>query len=130
MRDAIEMKMSTYLATIALLLAPIVFSGSQSQLLAVEAQNQTGSAAPFHMCDMTQMAAMMKMHQQMMADMRAADTRLDQLVGEMNAATGDAKVAALARVVTELVGQQKAMHARMSGMADAPAAGEPAKRDR
>ena len=59
---------------------------------------------------------MMKMHEQMMADMKAADSRLDALVNEMNAASGDAKVNALAAVVTELVSQQKSMHAHMGQM--------------
>jgi hypothetical protein len=56
------------------------------------------------------MAGMMKMHEQMMADMKAA------LAGEMNTATGDARITAIAAVVTELVRQQKAMHARMGLM--------------
>jgi hypothetical protein len=62
------------------------------------------------------MAGMMKMHEQMMADMKAADARLDALAGEMNTATGDARITAIAAVVTELVRQQKAMHARMGLM--------------
>jgi hypothetical protein len=52
----------------------------------------------------------------MMADMHAAEARLDGLIKEMNAAGGDAKVAAIAAVVTELVAQQKSMHARMAQM--------------
>ena len=59
---------------------------------------------------------MMMMHEQMMADMKAADAKLDQLVTDMNAAKGDAKVAAIARVVTELVNHQKSMHAHMGAM--------------
>ena len=62
------------------------------------------------------MQDMMKMHEQMMADMKAADGRLDALVKDMNAATGDAKVNAVAAVVTELVRQQKSMHDRMGQM--------------
>jgi hypothetical protein len=61
---------------------------------------------------------MMKMHQQMMADMNAADAKLDQLVQQMNAASGEAKVDATAAVVTELVRQQKSMHAHMGKMHD------------
>ena len=63
-----------------------------------------------------QMSDMMKMHEQMMAEMKTADAKLDQLVSDMNAATGDAKVAAMARVVTELANQQKTMHGRMGSM--------------
>ena len=62
------------------------------------------------------MPAMMKMHEQMMADMKAAEARLDALVKDMNAASGNTKVTAIAAVVTELVAQQKSMHERMGQM--------------
>jgi hypothetical protein len=62
------------------------------------------------------MQNMMKMHEQMMAEMKAADGRLDALVTQMNATTGDAKTTAIAAVVTELVRQQKSMHDRMGSM--------------
>jgi hypothetical protein len=61
---------------------------------------------------------MKTMHDQMMAEQKAAGARLDQLVADMNLATGDAKVAALAQVVSELVRQQKAMHAHMGMMCE------------
>ena len=41
------------------------------------------------------MAEMMKRHQQMMTDMKAADAKLDDLVAKMNTANGDAKVTAI-----------------------------------
>ena len=69
---------------------------------------QPREQAPSNMQDM------MKMHEQMMAEMKAADARLDALVKDMNAATGDAKVNAVAAVVTELVRQQKSMHDHMA----------------
>lgn len=62
------------------------------------------------------MAEMMKMHEQMMAEMKAGDAKLDALVKDMNAAAGDAKVNAIAGVVNELVRQHKAMHGRMGQM--------------
>jgi hypothetical protein len=71
---------------------------------------QPGQAAPPSMADM------MKRHQQMMAEMKAADEKLDQLVTQMNAATGEAKVTAMAEVVNEIVRQQKAMHEHMAHM--------------
>lgn len=71
---------------------------------------QPGQAAPPSMADM------MKRRQQMMAEMKAADEKLDQFVTQMNAATGDAKVAAIAQVVNELVRQQKALHEHMAQM--------------
>lgn len=49
----------------------------------------------------------MKRHEQMMAERKAADGRLDALVKDMDAANGDATVTAVAAVVTELVRQQK-----------------------
>jgi len=47
-------------------------------------------------------------------NMMAADARLDELVTKMNAAQGQAKVDAIAEVVTALVQQHQAMHANMS----------------
>ena len=64
------------------------------------------------------MADMMKVHQQMMMDMKAADAKLEPLLRTMNAATGEPRVSAIADVVNELVSQQKAMHERMSVMHD------------
>ena len=63
------------------------------------------------------MGDMMQRHEQMMAEMKAADAKLDELVRAMNAATGEAKVTAMAQVVTELARQQQTMHRRM-GMMD------------
>ena len=63
-------------------------------------------AAPMPMMDM----------QKMMADMKAAEAKLDALVVTMNSAKGSAKVDAVATTVTEMVSQQKAMHAGMMKM--------------
>ena len=62
------------------------------------------------------MQDMKKMHEQMMAEMKAGDARLDALVSDMNAAADNAKVNAVAAVVTELVRQHKAMHEHMGQM--------------
>jgi len=62
------------------------------------------------------MPGMMKMHEQMMADMKKDAGRLDALVTEMNAASGTAKTDAIAAVVTELVRQHGVMQAHMRGM--------------
>jgi predicted nucleic acid-binding Zn-ribbon protein len=62
------------------------------------------------------MQSMMKMHEQMMAEMKANRARLDTLVQQMNSASGNAKVDAIAAVVTELVRQQNTMHDRMGQM--------------
>lgn len=49
---------------------------------------------------------------QMMANMQAEQAKLDDLVAQMNAATGPDKVDKIAAAVTEMA----AMHKRMSGM--------------
>jgi hypothetical protein len=51
-------------------------------------------------------------HQAMMANMQAEQKKLDDLVAQMNAATGPDKVERIAAVVNEMA----AMHKRMSGM--------------
>jgi hypothetical protein len=61
---------------------------------------------------------MMAMHNQMMADMKAMDASLDQKVAAMNAATGQAKVDAMAAVINEMASQRKQMMAKMTGMRD------------
>lgn len=57
--------------------------------------------------------AMMPSHEKMMAEMKAADQRLDGLVVKMNAASGQAKVDATAAVVTEIAAQRKTMREGM-----------------
>jgi hypothetical protein len=54
--------------------------------------------------------------QKMMADMKAGQEKLDDLIAKMNAATGEGKIAQMAAVLTELVARQKAMHAHMTMM--------------
>ena len=58
-------------------------------------------------------AHMMADHQKMMAEMKASQKKLDDLVAAMNQATGDDKVGTLAAVVTELVAQHREMCERM-----------------
>jgi hypothetical protein len=60
--------------------------------------------------------AMMAEHEKMMADMKAADQRLDGLVATMNAASGAEKMAATATVVTEKVTQDRTMREGMMKM--------------
>jgi hypothetical protein len=52
----------------------------------------------------------------MMATMHANDQKLDDLVKKMNAAKGNAKVDAIAELLTTLVQDRKAMHESMSNM--------------
>jgi hypothetical protein len=60
-------------------------------------------------------AQMMAQRQRMMAEMQATQTKLDELVAQMNSATGGAKVDRMAAVLTELVAQQKRMGSMMQG---------------
>lgn len=62
------------------------------------------------------MQDMMKMHEKMMGDMKASHAKLDELAKKMNSAMGDAKVTAMAELLTELVRQHKMMGEQMGGM--------------
>jgi hypothetical protein len=67
------------------------------------------SAAGQERRGMMQMPEMMKMQDKMMADMKASQSKMDQLVTKMNAATGDAKISVMAELMTELVREHRAM---------------------
>jgi hypothetical protein len=58
-------------------------------------------------------ANMMADRQKMMADMKASEKKLDDLVAAMNEAKGSEKVDRVAAVVTEMVAQHREMHKRM-----------------
>jgi hypothetical protein len=60
--------------------------------------------------------AMMAEKEKMMADMKAADQRLDALVATMNTAAGMEKMSATANVVTEMVTQRRTMQDSMMKM--------------
>jgi hypothetical protein len=60
--------------------------------------------------------AMMAEHEKMMADVKAADQRLDGLVATMTAASGQAKVDATSAAVTEIVAQRTTMRDGMMKM--------------
>lgn len=57
--------------------------------------------------------SMMAKRDQMMAKMKSMDAALDQKVDAMNAATGSAKVDAMASVINELIAERKQMHQNM-----------------
>ncbi len=71
--------------------------------------------------DEAKATAMMAKHKEMMADISAMDSRLNDLVAKMKAATGAAKIQAIEAVVSELATQRSAMRDRammmQSGMA-------------
>jgi hypothetical protein len=98
------------------LLGSAAIPESGSSVFAQTASQQTPPAQPGQSGQQPDMAEMMKHHQQMMAEMKAADAKLGGLVAAMNSASGDAKISALAQVVTELVRQHKTMHEHMGMM--------------
>ncbi len=73
-----------------------------------QAKPASGMAAKDH--------AMMAEHGKMMADMKAADQRLNDLVARMNSAAGMEKTTATAAVVTEMVAQSRSIRERMMKM--------------
>jgi len=60
--------------------------------------------------------AMMADHEKMMAEMKAADARLDDLVAKMNGAPAMEKATATAAVVNEMVAQRRTMRDGMMKM--------------
>lgn len=65
-------------------------------------------------------ARMHAMMQQHAREMDSLDARLDSLVNRMNRSTGNARVDAMAAVITELVAQRRAMRAHHREMMHAP----------
>ncbi|OFV89699.1 MAG: hypothetical protein A3G76_08135 [Acidobacteria bacterium RIFCSPLOWO2_12_FULL_65_11] len=75
-----------------------------------------GPAAGQMMVNEGQASAMMAERQQMMANMKAMDKKLDDLVAKMTAARGTDKVDAIAAVVKEIVAQRTQMGDQMTLM--------------
>lgn len=71
-----------------------------------------GQGAP----DMKACQEAMARHHQIMKEMQTMDTRLQEQVKAMQAAQGQAKVDAIAGVVTTIVEQRSQMHQRMTTM--------------
>ena len=98
-------------------LGPAVTAQTPPQQKPEPAQEQHQHPADQPAGDMSaKCKAMMGDHQKMMADMKAADQKLDALVAKMNAASGQAKTDATAAAVTEFVAQRKSMHDMMMKM--------------
>jgi hypothetical protein len=85
--------------------------------LAPAGAQQVTSKAPEHSMPMPEHGGMMD-HDKMMADMKAADARLEALAQTMTSARGNDKVRAMQAVLTELVQNQVDMHRHMSMMHD------------
>lgn len=120
------MTKSTYLTT-SFLVAGLVTLGSPAVAQTAppastpQAQGQQSHEA-HHPAQATpkvsqaQETEMTGMQQKMMADMKAMDAELDALVTKMNAAKGDARVEAMAEVLTTLVQERSTMRDRMMNM--------------
>ena len=107
------------IAAVSIAVAAAVFShDSDVALLAAgpSQQHEYSNPAPAPATPQATTPDMRQMHRHMMSAMKAADAKLDGLMKDMNAATGEAKVSAMAQVVTELVRQQQAVHQRMVSM--------------
>jgi len=79
----------------------------------------TGQAAPAPRDNADSQSArhrMVEMHRHMMAEHKAADAAVQSLIETMNAATGEAKIDAMAAVIVELARQRTMMHNHMEHM--------------
>jgi hypothetical protein len=106
-------------AAICALLVIAAMPGLVGQVPKEPAQAATGQVKPHAAMDADMAAkcqAMMADHEKMMADMKAADQRLDDLVVKMNAASGTEKTNAIAAVVNEMVSQRRTMRDGMMKM--------------
>jgi hypothetical protein len=111
--------MTTYLATIVLALsflaAPALAQSNR------QPAHDHAAPAPAPQEKARQGGMMAHEHQQMMTDLAARQTRLEQLVATMNTAVGEAKIDAIAALLTQLVSDMKGeqqhhmeMHAGMA----------------
>jgi hypothetical protein len=66
--------------------------------------------------DMEGCKEMMANREAMMADMKAMDAKLDELVAAMNTASGEKKVDAMSALLSEMVSQRRKMQSMMMGM--------------
>lgn len=107
--------MSTRIWLIAALVLVLTTGLTRSRLTAGQPTLQTPATGASQQSQ-SNMQDMMKMHEQMMAEMKAGDAKLDALVKEMNSSSADSKINAVAAVVNELVRQHKSMHGRMAQM--------------
>lgn len=108
--------MATRLSRAGFVILALVLGATRLGFNVAEATPQTPPAQGATQPQPPGMQDMMKMHLEMMAEMKAGDAKLDALVKDMNDAKGDAKVNTVAAVVNELVRQHKAMHGHMGQM--------------
>jgi len=99
-------------------LIPIAaFAIAAGLFLAPVRAQQAPPKAPDHSLPTSQAGGMMD-HDKMMADMKAADARLEALAQTMTSARGEDKVAAMQALLTELVKSDLDMRHHMAMMND------------
>lgn len=100
-------------STLALVwaLALVIWSPLQSQSAEPVAGTNMTEAKMMERCQ-----EMMDQKQKIMSEMKTQEAELTAKVDEMNSAPADKKVDLIAAVVTQLVEQRTAMHARMEKM--------------
>jgi hypothetical protein len=98
------------------LLAAIVAATLPFAIISAEDTAKTEAADQKNQEDSNQMGMMDMNKGQMMSSWKDQDAELDKLVAEMNTASADKKVDAIAAVLTKLVEQRKAMHEQMQTM--------------
>ncbi len=103
--------MKRSIALLSVAFALFLFVSLSSTPLSRVTGVQTASAQ-----GMQKMEEMSKMHEKTMAEMKTSHNHLDALAKKMNAATGEAKTAAMGEVVNELVRQYETMTQRMAEM--------------
>jgi hypothetical protein len=110
-----EAVMKRSIALLSMAFALFLFVSLPGTPLSLASGAQAAPAYGMQM-GMQKMDEMSKMHEKTMAEMKTSHNHLDELAKRMNAATGDAKIAAMAEVVNELVRQHRAMDEAMAKM--------------
>ncbi len=104
------MKTTHLLATLVAATLPLVaITAQDSSKTEATGQQQEQNSKTMEMKDIMDKG-------QMMSNCKDQDAELDKLVAEMNSATADKKLDAVAAVVAKLVEQRKAMHEQMQKM--------------
>lgn len=107
MLKRVTFPVSIALAVVGLSHGSLAGVGASAQPQVESRQAQTPNPSSPEQPSQASRSEMMKMHQRMMEERKAADVKLDELIRDMNAATGEAKISAMELVVNELVRQRK-----------------------
>jgi hypothetical protein len=99
------------------LMSIAAFAIAAGLFLAPAGAQQVASTAHEHRMPTPQAGGMMD-HDKMMADMKAADARLEALAQTMKSARGHDQIGAMQALLAELVHNQVDMHRHMSKMHD------------